>query len=97
MSIDSIRHNLTVANLQNPVCDRCSLEVVRDHEDGLAELFIGAAEHGQDSVGILGIQVAGWFVGQDDSGAGDEGAGDGNALLFAAGELGWTMSQAALD
>ena len=35
-----------------------------------------------------GVEVAGGFVGKENCGAVDQGAGDGDALLFAAGEFG---------
>ncbi len=35
----------------------------------------------------LGVEVAGRFVGQDDGGPVDQGAGDGDALALTAGEL----------
>ena len=35
----------------------------------------------------MGVEIAGGFVGEDDFGVGDDGAGDGDALLLAAGEL----------
>src|ERR1700739_3666987 len=42
---------------------------------------------GHDFVAGLGVEVSGGFVGEDDGGAIDEGAGDGDALGLSAGEL----------
>ena len=83
--------------MQDAVGDLGGLGVVGDHEDGLVELAAGGAEHGEDGVGVLGVEVAGGLVGEDDGGAGDEGAGDGDALLLAAGELVGAVVEAALD
>ena len=47
------------------------------------EFFAGAA-----------LEVAGGLVGQDDVGTVDEGTGNGDALLFAPGELGGFMGGA---
>jgi hypothetical protein len=37
--------------------------------------------------GVVGVEVAGGFVGEHEGGAVDEGAGDGGALHFAAAHL----------
>jgi len=86
-----------IAHMQNAVADRGGFLVVGDHEDRLFELAIGYSEHFEHGVGILGIEIAGWFVGKNNRGTIDEGAGDGDALLFAARELGWPMVKATLD
>ena len=38
-------------------------------------------------MGRTGIEIAGWFIGKNDFGATNNGAGDGNALLLTAREL----------
>ena len=48
---------------------------------------VDPVEQPHDPVGGGGIEVAGWLVCQQDQGAVDEGSGDGNPLLLAAGEL----------
>jgi hypothetical protein len=45
------------------------------------------AEQAHDLLGGLGVELAGGLVGEQELGAGGEGAGDGDALLLAAGEL----------
>src|SRR5687767_7945329 len=47
-----------------------------------------------DHVAGFGIEVAGGFVGEKNFGAIDEGARDGDALLFAAGKLGGIVREA---
>ena len=44
-------------------------------------------EHLKDGVGVFGVEVSGGLVGEDDGGPVDEGAGDGDTLLLATGEL----------
>ena len=77
----------SVAHVEDAVGDLGGFGVVGDHEDGLVELAAGGAEHLEDGVGVFGVEVAGGLVGEDDGGAGDEGAGDGDTLLLASGEL----------
>ena len=62
--------------------------VVGDHDDGVAE-GVNITEFFHDDVGGAGVEVAGGLVGEDEAGVGDEGAGDGNALLLTAAELPW--------
>ena len=60
--------------------------VVGDHNDGVAfEMDVFELFH--NDVGGAGIEVAGWFVGEDDFWVGNDGASDSNALLLAAGKL----------
>ncbi len=51
----------------------------------LAEL----AEELEDHLAGVRVEVAGRFVGEDDLGIVDQRAGDGDALLLAAGKLAW--------
>jgi hypothetical protein len=55
------------------------------------------AQHGQDSLGIFGVEIAGGLIGEHDFRLIDDGAGDGHALLLSAGKLGWAMAQAASE
>ena len=89
--------DFAVAHVEDAVGDLGGLGVVGDHEDGLVELAAGVAEHLEDGVGVFGVEVAGGLVGEDDGGAVDERAGDGDALLLAAGELVGAVIEAALD
>ena len=58
-----------------------------EHEGGL-RLVGELAEEAEDVFAVGGIEIAGGLIGQNERGAVDEGAGDGDALLFAAGKLG---------
>lgn len=59
---------------------------VSDQYDGVA-FFVQVLEYLHDLYTRFGVQIAGRFVGEDDRGIVDEGAGDGYALLFSAGYL----------
>lgn len=58
-----------------------------DHDYGLSEVVYGAAKHVENFGGGGGVEVAGWLVGDEDGWTGQECAGNGEALLLAAGEL----------
>jgi hypothetical protein len=61
--------------------------VVGDEEKGFAAGPDEIGKEAEDAVGIFRVEVAGRFVGEDDLGVVGEGAGDSDALLFAAGEV----------
>ena len=65
-----------------------------DDDEGLAGFIDDAEEHVHDGGTGGGVEIAGGFVGVEDAGVVDEGAGDGDALLFAAGEFGGEMVEA---
>ena len=67
-----------------------------DHKDGLAHA-VDSREEAQQLVGGAGIQGAGGLVGQDDLRGSDQGAGDGSALLLAAGDLVGILLQQAFN
>ena len=64
------------------------LGIVGDHDDGLAVLAVEVLQQAQDLLGGLAVEVAGGLVADQQGRVGDDGAGDGDALLLAAGELG---------
>ena len=57
-----------------------------DHNDGIA-LFMDVFELFHDDVGRAGVEIAGRFIGEDDFGATDNGAGDSDTLLLATRKL----------
>jgi hypothetical protein len=75
--------NFAVAHMEDAIGNLSRLWVVSDHQDRLVEFAAGLAEHFKNSLGVLSVEVAGGFVGEDDGGAVDEGAGNGYALLLA--------------
>jgi hypothetical protein len=62
--------------------------IVRDHHDR-APLLMEFAKEAQDNFFVLGIEITSGLVGKDDLRIIDESAGDANALLLAAGKMGW--------
>jgi hypothetical protein len=70
--------------------------LVGDEDDGVA-LGVEFVEEGHDLVAGLGVEVAGGLVGEDDGGLVDQGAGDGDALALAAGELVWFVHHAGAE
>ena len=61
--------------------------VVGDEDHGVFALMMDAAEEVHDLGGVLGIEVAGGFIGEEDGGFVGEAAGDGDALALTAGEF----------
>ena len=63
------------------------LRIVRDHHDGLAVFAVELLQKSQHVLGRLTIQIAGGLVAHQKRRIGNDGAGDGHALLLAAGQL----------
>ena len=71
------------------VADRLhDVHLVRDEQDGQAELPVEVAQQLEDRAGGLRVEGAGGLVGEQHLGVAGQGAGDADALLLAAGELG---------
>ena len=83
--------------MQNTVANGGGFLVMRDHQHRLVEFAVGEAQHLKYCFRVSGVEVSCRFVGEDDRRAGNQGAGDGDALLLAAGEFGRPMIEAALD
>jgi acyl-CoA thioesterase-1 len=66
---------------------------VGDHDDGHTELRLEFAEEIEDGFAGGRVEIAGGLVGKKNFGTIDEGAGDGDALLLAAGELRGAMTE----
>ena len=67
---------------------RRDVGLVGDHQHGDALVGLNRVSRSMISLAGSGIEIAGWLVGQQHLGPGDDGAGDGDALLLAAGQLG---------
>jgi hypothetical protein len=90
--------NAAVAHVNGAVAViRRGLGVVRDHEDGLAQPLVQVAQNLEHGFGVLGVEVAGGLVGQQNGRVVDDGARDGHALLLAAGERVGLVIQPAGD
>ena len=77
-----------VAEVQDAPGVAGDVRLVGDEDHGHALLAVEALEDGHDLFARAGVQRAGRLVGQDDGRVVDQRAGDGHALLLAAGELG---------
>src|SRR5579884_3139329 len=71
--------------------------VMRDHNDGLAELAVEGLHQIENFLGALGVEIACRLVGHQHAGIGNDGPGDGNALLLSAGKLARIMLIAVLE
>ena len=71
--------------------------IVGDHDDSLAEILVEAAEHIKDDFGIFCVEIAGGLIGEKNFGLVDDGTGDGDALLLAAGHFRGAVMEAALE
>ena len=61
--------------------------IMRGQEQGFAAFVHNILQQFKSALGVFGIEVAGRFVCQDHSRIVSQSAGDGHALLFAAGEM----------
>src|SRR6476646_5189917 len=92
-----VADDLPVLQRDQPVGVGGGDRVVGDHHHRLAELVDRLAQQLHDVGAGLGVEVAGRLVGEDDGRFADQGAGDGDALLLAAGELGGTVGATVLE
>ena len=74
----------TVTNVVNALEGRDDFFIVRDDDDGGFKALGHIVENADHRHGPFRIQRGGWFISQDDWGAVNQTASDGNALLFAA-------------
>ena len=93
-SADAVVHDAAVAQHDDAVGGGRRARVVRDHDDRLAELVDCAAQHVEHVGGRLGVEVAGRLVGEHHGRTRDQRAGDRDALLLAARQLGGPVRQA---
>ena len=89
--------DVAVGEEEDPVGDRGRARVVRDHHGRLAGVLHGLAQELEDLAAGLGVEVAGRLVREDDGRLRDQRAGDRDALLLAARELGRTVAAAILE
>ena len=89
--------HFAVSHMQSAVADAGGFFIVGDHQNRLLQFAIGEAQHLEHCFGVSGVEVTGGLVGEDDRRAGDQRAGDGDALLLTAGELRRPVIEAVLD
>src|SRR2546430_7967836 len=90
-------HDNAVAHVDDAIEIGDRFGIVSDHHNRLSEFFVQLAQHFQHYVGIFCVEVAGRLVGEENLWFVDDGARDGDSLLFTAGHFGWLVIQAALE
>ena len=70
---------------------------MRDHNDGHAGISLDFAKQREDGLAGGSVKIAGGLIGKENSGAIDQRAGDGRALLLAAGKLARAMADALFE
>src|SRR5262249_48866895 len=93
MRVAFVRFNVAVAHTDDALGPGGDVVFVRDHDDGLARI-VELLQTLHDLVAGPRVEVASRLVGEDHLRIVDQGAGDGDALLLAAGQLHGTMFQA---
>lgn len=78
--------DFAVAQTEDPVADIGGFGAVRDEEQRGACFFGHFAKKLEDVRSILGVEIAGGFVSEQEGGLVDKGASDGGSLHFAAGK-----------
>ena len=78
--------NITVEEVDDALGVAGVLDGVGYHEDGGA-FAVELGEEFHYLFAVLGVEVTGGLVGEDELGVGDDGAGDGYPLLLTSGEL----------
>src|SRR5437868_11863752 len=96
ISRDSV-YDHAIAHVYNAIEISGGLWIMRNHHDGLAKIFIQPTQHLEHDVGIFCIQITSWFVGKQDFWVSDNGASDGDALLFAPGHFGGLVTETAFE
>ena len=86
-----------VAHVDGGIAVGRGFRIVGDHQDGLAQPAVQIAQNVENRFGVLGVQIAGGLVGQENGRVVHDGAGDGDALLLAAGKLVGFVIQAVAD
>ena len=69
----------------------CHVRLMRDHHHGDAVFNIETRQQFHDFVAARGIKITRGLIGQEQQGIADDRAGNGNALLLAAGKLARSM------
>jgi hypothetical protein len=86
-------NDFSVEQMDGSVCETREPGIVSHHADGgsFAVQFVQQVHHGH---AVLGIEIPGWFVGEEDRRAAGERSGDGDSLLLPAGKLRRVMAHA---
>ena len=73
------------------------LGIVGHHHDGLLVLAVELLQQGENFIRRGAVQIAGRLVAEQEWGIGDDGAGDADALLLAAGHFARLVAGAVLE
>ena len=76
--------DVAVAHMDGAMPVTGCLGIVGDHENGLSETDVQIAQQSQHGIRVDGIEIAGRFIGQQNSRLVHDGARDRHALLLAA-------------
>ena len=82
---------LAVAQAEDAAAARGEVEIMGDENAGQLVFGVQSLDEGEDGFGGFAVEVAGGFVGEEKPGAGDEGAGEADALLLSAAQLAGAM------
>ena len=85
-----------IADVDDAMGELGDVRLMGDDDDRVP-VRVEFLKKGHDLVAGLGVEVAGRFVGEDDRGPVDEGAGDGDTLALPAGELVGLVVHALLE
>src|SRR5450755_2071524 len=90
-------HNRPIPHMNNAVPISGGLWIVGDHQHGLAQVAVGMAQHVQNNLGILRIQVAGRLVCQNDGWFVNQRPRQRDPLLLSARQFGRTVRKPFLQ
>jgi hypothetical protein len=91
--VDGDLREAAVRELDTAIRETADGGIVRDHQDCMA-LVVEIAQKANHGFFVGFVEISRWFVGKNKLGMIDERAGDGDALLFAAGKLRRKMQEA---
>ena len=88
------RLQMPLRQVQHAITARGKIAIVSDQHERCVTAPRRVQQHGENAITIFLIEIARGLVRQYARGFGDEGARNGNALTFTAGELRWQVLQA---
>src|SRR5581483_11004986 len=87
-------NDLAIAHMDDCIAVAGSLGIVRNHQHRLPKVLVGLPQHAQHNIGVLGIKIAGWLIGQHDRRLINERARQRYSLLLSSRKLGWPVIHA---
>ena len=83
-----LMRDLSVMQFDGTIGESCHDRIVRHHHNR-SSLLMEISQLLENDFLVLGIEVSGRLIGQNDAGIVDQRAGNADSLLLAAGELCW--------